>query len=327
MSSEKKSTEKIRLHEKNKNRDRYDLEALKLAVPALVEHVMLNKHGVESVDFANPVAVKLLNKALLSHYYGIKNWEFPDENLCPPIPGRADYIHYVADLLAEINGEEAPKGEKITCLDVGMGASNIYPIIGVTEYGWNFIGSDIDPKSIASAEHIVNANPSLKGKIDLRLQKKPGDFFSGIIGFDEKIEVTICNPPFHASIEEAESGTKRKIKNLTGKKVKTPELNFAGISSELICEGGEFQFINNMIHESKNYAKSCIWFSTIVSKQSHLKGLYQTLDLVRTKQVKTVPMGTGNKASRIVAWTFLTRDEQKEWKEARWEDNSPAKEK
>ncbi|RLD26318.1 MAG: 23S rRNA (adenine(1618)-N(6))-methyltransferase RlmF, partial [Bacteroidetes bacterium] len=310
--------EKSRFHTRNKNRERYDLSALTNSNPELKNYIMPNKYGVESVDFSNSLAVKLLNKALLNHYYGIKSWDFPDENLCPPIPGRADYIHHIADLLGENNFGTIPFGDKITCLDVGLGASCIYPIIGVTEYDWKFIGSDIEPKSIASAQNIVNSNSSLKDKIECRLQKNPKDVFHGIIGKEDKIDLTICNPPFHSSIEDAQKGTRRKIKNLSGKKVKTPELNFAGISNELICDGGEYQFIQNMIRESKKISKNCYWFSTLVSKQSNLKGIYKLLEKIEADQIKTIPMGTANKSSRIVAWTFLSREEQKEWRETRW---------
>ncbi len=318
MSSEKNQQEKARLHSRNKNRERYDLSALTTSNPELKNYIMPNKFGIESVDYSNPVAVKLLNKAILNHYYGIESWEFPDENLCPPIPGRADYIHHIADLLGENNFGTIPFGDKITCLDVGLGASCIYPIIGVTEYDWKFIGSDIDPKSIASAQNIVNSNSSLKDKIECRLQKNPKDVFHGIIGQEDKIDLTICNPPFHSSIEDAQKGTRRKIKNLSGKKVKTPELNFAGISNELICDGGEYQFIQNMIRESKKISKNCYWFSTLVSKQSNLKGIYKLLEKIEANQIKTIPMGTGNKSSRIVAWTFLSKEEQKVWRETRW---------
>ena len=318
MSLEKNKQEKARLHSRNKNRERYDLRALTTAIPELKKYVKPNKFGVDSVDFSNLHAVKLLNKAILKHYYGIESWEFPNENLCPPIPGRANYIHHIADLLGESNFGTIPFGDKITCLDIGLGASCIYPIIGVTEYDWKFIGSDIDPKSIASAQNIVNSNSSLKGKVECRLQKNPKDVFRGIIGKEDKIDLTICNPPFHSSIEDAQKGTRRKIKNLSGKKIKTPELNFAGIGNELICDGGEYQFIQNMIRESKKFSKNCYWFSTLVSKQSNLKGIYKILEKIEANQIKTIPMGTGNKSTRMVAWTFLSREEQKEWRETRW---------
>ena len=322
MSSEKNKQKKSRLHFRNKNRDKYDLGALITSNPELKNYIIPNKFGVKSVDFSNPLAVKILNKALLNHYYGIKNWEFPDENLCPPIPGRADYIHHIADLLGENNFGTIPIGNKITCLDVGVGASCIYPIIGVIEYDWKFIGSDIDPKSIASAQNIINSNSAIKNKIECRLQKNSKDVFHGIISKEDKIELIICNPPFHTSIEDAKKGSVRKIKNLTGKKVKTPELNFSGISNELICEGGEYQFIQNMIRESKKLSKNCYWFSTLVSKQSNLKGIYKLLENIEANQIKRIPMGTGNKSSRILAWTFLSIEEQKEWVESRWKIQS-----
>jgi 23S rRNA (adenine1618-N6)-methyltransferase len=319
MSSEKNKHDKLRLHSRNKNREKYDISALTNSNPDLKNYIIPNKWGGESVDFSNPLAVKILNKALLNYYYGIKNWEFPDENLCPAIPGRADYIHHIADLLSENNFGRIPIGNKITCLDVGLGASCIYPIIGVTEYKWKFIGSDIDPKSIASAQNIIDSNSAINDKIECRLQKNSKNVFQGIISKEDEIELIICNPPFHASIEDAQKGSRRKIKNLSGKKEKHPELNFAGISNEIICEGGEYQFIQNMIKESKKFSKNCYWFSTLVSKQSNLKGIYKSLENIEAKQTRRIPMATGNKSSRIVAWTFLSKEEQKEWRETKWE--------
>lgn len=318
MQSEKKENSSKRLHARNRNRDRYDLNALLICNPELKEFVKPNHFGDDSIDFSSPMAVKLLNKSLLHHYYGIRNWDFPDENLCPPIPGRADYLHHIADLLAENNFGVIPMGDTFTCLDVGVGASCIYPIIGVTEFAWKFIGSDIDPKSIASAQHIVDSNDSLKNKITFRLQKNPRAIFRGIIADSDKIDLTVCNPPFHTSLEDAQEGTLRKIKNLSGKTEKTPVLNFAGNGNELVFNGGEFQFIQNMIADSKMVSKNCFWFSTLVSKQSNLKGIYSSLDKNDAIQIKTLDMGTGNKSSRIVAWTFLSKQEQKEWRETRW---------
>lgn len=318
MSSNKKQQEKSRLHSRNKNRERYDLVALIISNPELKSYVKPNKFGDDSVDFSNLRAVKQLNTSILNHYYGIENWDFPDENLCPPIPGRADYIHHIADLLSRSNFGRIPVGDKITCLDIGTGASCIYPIIGVTEYQWKFIGTDINAESIASAKAIVKSNSQLRDKVECKLQKRPKNIFRGILSREDKIDLSICNPPFHSSLEEAEKGTRRKIKNLSGHKVKTPELNFAGISNELICEGGEIQFLENMMRESKLRSKSCFWFSTLVSKKSNLKKITRVLEELKAIQVKTIPMGTGNKSSRIVAWTFLSTEEQKEWRETRW---------
>ncbi|RPD99555.1 23S rRNA (adenine(1618)-N(6))-methyltransferase RlmF [Aureibaculum marinum] len=318
MDSKETNSIKSNLHPRNKNRDRYDLKALVKINPELTSFVKPNKYGNASIDFSNPKAVKNLNKALLNHYYGIKYWDFPDKNLCPPIPGRADYIHYIADLLCEYNFGKIPTGDKITCLDVGVGASCIYPIIGVIEYGWNFIGSDINSKSIDTSQNIITSNSILQGKINLRIQENPKDIFYGILTHNDIIDSTLCNPPFHASIKEAQKGTLRKVQNLSGKKVTNPQLNFSGIYDELICDGGESKFIATMVRESKKFSKNCYWFTTLVSKQSNLKKIYKILDKYEAIEVKIIPMGTSNKSTRIVAWTFLNKSEQKHWKLNRW---------
>lgn len=317
MSKEKQQI-KARLHPRNKNREPYDIKALISVNPELANYIRPNKYGVNSVDFSDPAAVKTLNKSLLNYYYKIEFWEFPYKNLCPPIPGRADYIHHIADLLSESNFGKIPAGDKITCFDIGTGASCIYPILGVAEYGWKFIGSDIDPKSIESASNIVNNNTLLQNKVECRLQNNPKDIFYGIINREDKIDLSICNPPFHSSAEDAQKGSRRKVKNLSGKDSKKPTLNFAGVSNELICDGGENKFIQKMIKESRKFAKNCFRFSTLVSKQSNLKGIYKSLEKFEAQQIKIVPMGTGNKTTRIVAWSFLTKEEKLKWAKTRW---------
>jgi 23S rRNA (adenine1618-N6)-methyltransferase len=305
MSDNKKI--KATLHPNNKNRKQYDLLALVKEIPELEKYVKKNKDGEQTVDFSDPIAVKLLNKALLSHYYDVKFWKFPDTNLCPPIPGRADYIHHMSDLL----DESMRKGKTINCLDIGVGASCIYPIIGITEYNWNFIASDIDRKSIATAKKIISSNPNLKGKVDFRFQNDSNKIFEGILKEDDRIEITICNPPFHASRKEALEEQRKKVRNLTGKYHQNPKLNFSGASEELIYEGGEYQFIQNMIKESVKYANNCVWFSTLVSKKKNLHGIYINLKRLKVHQIKEIEIITANKKSRIIAWTFMTKREQK----------------
>jgi 23S rRNA (adenine1618-N6)-methyltransferase len=299
--------EKTTLHPRNKHRERYNFKQLIETNPELAPFVSINKYADESIDFFNPEAVKMLNKALLKHFYGLAYWDIPKHYLCPPIPGRADYIHHIADLLASTNKGEIPTGNSIKCLDIGVGANCVYPIIGCIEYGWKFIGSDIDPIAIESAKKIVDLNPTLKGDIELRLQTNPNNIFEGIIQKNERIEVTMCNPPFHTSQAEAQKGTMRKLSNLQEKKITKAELNFGGKNNELWCEGGEVAFIQKMIEQSKQFANSCLWFTSLVSKQAHLGTLYNALTNAGALEVKTIPMGTGNKSTRILAWTFLSK--------------------
>lgn len=314
MERGKQHIEKRELHSRNRNRERYDLKAMMLSTPELQKCIILNKAGSESIDFSNPASIKIFNTAILNYYYGIKFWDFPDEHLCPAVPGRADYIHHIADLLNESNKGKIPIGKEITCLDIGTGASCIYPIIGITEYQWNFIGTDINVKSIQAAKQIEELNPQLKGKIVFRLQQEPKHIFRGVIDKDDNIDISICNPPFHSSIEEAEKGTKRKVKNLKGPKTNSVIRNFSGHHSELMYEGGEYQFIKNMILESTNIARHCLWFSSLVSKQSNLKKLYKILHKTQATEIKTINMATGNKTSRILAWSYLSKKERRLWR-------------
>lgn len=310
--------EKLNLHPRSKHRERYDFKLLVGSCPELAPFVRLNDYNDESIDFSNAEAVLMLNKALLKHYYGITHWNIPSGYLCPPIPGRADYIHYIADLLGVCNQGIVPVGKQIKCLDIGVGANCIYPIIGNKEYGWSFVGSDIEPIAIKSASEIVNSNPYLKGNVEVRLQTNFQDIFHGIIHDDDFFDLTICNPPFHGSFEEAQSGTLRKLSNLNRKRITKPTLNFGGQNKELWCEGGEEKFVQKMISQSKQFQHSCFWFSTLISKQSHLQSAYHFLKFTEAVEVKTIPMCQGSKISRIVAWTYLTHEQQKKWINTRW---------
>lgn len=306
------------MHKNNKHTDRYDFTALVESYPELSTFVFVNQYGSETVDFANPEAVKMLNKALLIHFYNLKNWDIPDGYLCPPIPGRANYLHYLADLLAGSNRGKIPKGEAVKGLDIGVGANVIYPIIGHAAFGWSFVGSDIDSVAITAAQQNIDVNLHLKNNIKLRFQNNSKYIFNGVFSPKERFDFTICNPPFHTSAKEAQAGTQRKIKNLKGEKTTKPVLNFGGQSHELWCEGGEAKFIQNMIYESQAFANNCFWFTTLVAKSDNLKSIYKTLKKVNPTDIQTIEMKQGNKITRFVAWTFLDKKQQELWRSVRW---------
>ncbi len=309
---------KSQLHPRNRHRERYDFKTLIASCYELARYVRLNEYGDESIDFFDPQAVKMLNKSILMHFYGIQYWDIPQNYLCPPIPGRVDYIHYVADLLAGCNNGKIPSGSGLTCLDIGVGANCVYPIIGNREYGWSFIGSEIDKVAIQSANTIIELNPHLKNKVEIRVQPDPKNIFRGIIHENERIDVSICNPPFHSSQAEAQAGNLRKISNLKRNSKTEPSLNFGGQNNELWTQGGEEKFVRDMVTQSREFAVSCFWFTSLISKEANLRGVYQALRQAKALEVKTIPMGQGNKISRIVAWTFLTPEEQAIWVAKRW---------
>ncbi|MGL2994157.1 23S rRNA (adenine(1618)-N(6))-methyltransferase RlmF [Flavobacterium sp. TSSA_36] len=309
-----KLPEKKTLHPHNPHRQGYHFDTLIEILPELGSFVAINEHQIQTLDFSNPDAVKALNKSLLMANYDIAYWDIPAGFLCPPIPGRVDYIHYLADLLAGSNNGIIPKGETVQGLDIGIGANCIYPILGNAAYGWSFVGTDIDEKAIQNCKKIIEKNPKLIDAISLQLQTEPRFIFKNIIEAEDKFAFTICNPPFHNSKEEATKVAVRKITNLENKKPTAPILNFGGQNAELWCPGGELAFITQMIYESAKYPMQCLWYTTLVSKQANLNSLYKTLNKVHVANVKTIDMAQGQKTSRILAWTFLTEKQQKEWK-------------
>ncbi len=313
------------LHNRNRHKGSYDFIALCKTLPELKKFLIKNPKGDWSISFSDPIAVKLLNKALLAHHYGVMFWDIPQGYLCPPIPGRADYIHRVADLLMSDN--RAINHNNIKALDIGVGANCIYPIIGVTEYSWNYVASDIDPISVKQANNIAQSNDSLRGRIECRLQNNTKSIFTGIILPGEKYDVTTCNPPFHASLAEAEQGTQRKLKNLQAnrrkrgggtqsldaKNISKPTLNFGGQKAELWCPGGEAAFIKDMAFDSQNYGQQVLWFTTLISKSDNVRWMKKQLQKVGVETVKVVDMQQGQKISRFIAWTFQKAEQRKQW--------------
>ena len=309
--------DKSGLHPRNKHRSQYDFRLLTSVCPDLKQFVSKNKYNNETIDFTNDLAVKTLNQALLKQFYNIDHWDIPNKYLCPPIPGRVDYIHNIADVLSSSNGGNIPKGKSVHVLDIGAGANCIYPLLGHQEYDWQFVGTDSDSLAVKVATQIVDSN-SLTNYIEIRHQKNAASIFKGIFKPQEVFDITMCNPPFHSSAEEAQAGTEKKWKNLGYKKTVKPILNFGGQNSELWCKGGEVGFVTKMVEESSKIQDSSLWFTSLVSKSTSLPAIYFALKKVGAVSIKTINMTQGNKVSRMVAWTFLNDMQHIQWSLKRW---------
>ena len=283
-----------KLHLKNIHNKPYDFKALICKHPELKAYVINSDYANLTIDFANYEAVFHLNKAILKHHYDLTEWNIPADYLCPPIPGRADYIHHIADLI----GDKAPA---IHGLDIGVGANCIYPILGCQIYGWHMVGSDIDLNAVQSAQKNVSATKGLNSKIEIRHQENNANIFKGIIKEGDHYHFSMCNPPFHASAEAAKKGTLRKLKNLQQKQ--RYQLNFGGQANELWCNGGEALFLKRMIKQSVSFKDQVDWFTSLVSKKENLVNIIKQLNKLKA-QHQIIEMSLGNKQSRIVAWKF-----------------------
>ncbi len=281
------------MHPENPHRSGYNFALLTARSAELKPFVIKSKRGEDTIDFDNPSAVRALNAALLKTHHGVIFWEIPESFLCPPVPGRCDHLLHVARLFQD------PR--RLRVLDLGVGANCIYPLLGVSLFNWNFVATDISPNALQAAQLIVTKN-NLQAFIELRLQPNPKNKLSGVVGEKESFDLVICNPPFHASADEALAGTQRKRSNL-GLKEKA-KLNFGGVSSELWCEGGEYGFIEKLIDESVRFRNQVKWFSSLVSRDDHVNGLIKYLERKEPKSIKLLEMQQGQKKSRILAWSF-----------------------
>ncbi|MFC3034764.1 23S rRNA (adenine(1618)-N(6))-methyltransferase RlmF [Pseudoalteromonas fenneropenaei] len=285
------------MHPRNLHQSGYQFASLIKAIPELEAHLVTTPAGTVSIDFANAQSVLLLNQAILKQDYGIAYWTLPPQYLCPPVPGRADYLHHLADLL-----EADPRidhNAKVKGLDIGTGASLIYPILGHQIYGWQFVGSDINPGALALAKQWQSFN---KLPVKLRTQENAKAIFHGVIQHNEQFTFTLCNPPFHMSAADALQGTQRKWRNLG--KQPTQQLNFGGHAPELWCEGGERAFVTQMLTESADFATQVQWFTCLVSKAENLTALEKVASQLAVKEWRIVNMSQGQKRSRFIAWHF-----------------------
>lgn len=296
---------KTNLHPRNQHSGGYDFGRLVAQTPELEPFTISNPLGQATIDFQDVGAVRMLNRSLLKTHYNIDFWDIPRGYLCPPIPGRVDYIHYLADLLAESKNQDIPRGRNIKALDIGTGASLVYPLTGQYEYGWHFTGVDIDTAAIKSAKQICDFN---KLKISIRQQKKRENIFKGVINPQDAFHITLCNPPFHSSMEKATKGTQRKWGNLG--KGHSKMRNFGGQNAELWCPGGEIKFIATMVEESKDFADQCLWFTSLVSKKDNLQPLQRILGKAKIADYKVIEMAQGQKTSRFIAWTYMEKKQR-----------------
>jgi len=285
------------LHPRNSHRQGYDFDALQNTHPPLRDHMRTRPDGASTIDFSDPNAVKALNTALLRLHYGIQHWDLPDGYLCPPVPGRADYLYYLQDLIR--NTPSLASAKKINVLDLGTGANLIYPILGVCSFFWSFVASETDARALQTAAAIIQANPRLRHQVELRPQTDRSSILQGLIQSSEQFTLSMCNPPFYESTTAALRATQRKQQNLG-----TTGRNFQGQEHELCYPGGELGFLRRYVDESQAFAQNVHWFTALVSSKATVPILQRQLRKIGTVTHRIIPMQQGQKRSRILAWRY-----------------------
>jgi len=280
------------VHPKNPFAKDYNFDLLIQHYPGLRDFVFVNEYGNKTIKFADKQAVKALNTALLKAHYGLDFWDIPEHNLCPPIPGRLDYLLHVADLIQK---------PQLRLLDIGTGANLIYPILASCHFGWQCSASEVDLDALKNAQEIIDKN-SVLANIDLRQQGFKNSILEHIIRPDDAFDVVVCNPPFYKNRSDAQLKNQRKVRNLQLQEKET--LNFGGQANELWYKGGEEAFVKKMVLESVQFKEQVYWFTSLVSQKENLKNIKRAINKTQPAAVKVIDMEQGNKKSRFVAWTF-----------------------
>ncbi|CAI8281258.1 MAG: Ribosomal RNA large subunit methyltransferase F [Owenweeksia sp. TMED14] len=282
------------MHPDNPFNKNYNFNELTESHPKLSTFVIPGRSERKSIDFSRPEAVIALNTALLKKTFDI-NWKLKPGNLCPAVPGRLDYLFYAKDLLGD------QKSRNVNLLDIGTGASLIYPLLATAAFNWNCTASEVDEESLNFAKNILLLNPKLK-TTTLRGQPFKSKILERIVEENDYFDLVICNPPFHKTQSDAEKQNIRKNKNLHNKK--TLAHNFGGNSNELWYKGGEVAFIKAMALESARFKMQVEWFTCLVSNAEHIKNLKRCIMKSKPTEIRIVEMAQGNKQSRFIAWTF-----------------------
>ncbi|KAF6156633.1 hypothetical protein GIB67_010688 [Kingdonia uniflora] len=145
--------------------------------------VFYSGNGYPNIDWTDFNATRELTRVLLHHDHGV-NWWIPDGQLCPTVPNRSNYIHWIEDLLSsEVIAKSNASGDKVRGFDIGTGANCIYPLLGASLLGWNFVGSGViqnvknraDISSVGSFVHVSTDHQRLLGLLLLSLSDDPNN--------------------------------------------------------------------------------------------------------------------------------------------------------
>ncbi|KAK1779767.1 DUF890 domain-containing protein-containing protein [Copromyces sp. CBS 386.78] len=253
------------------------------------------------LDFTNPSAVMQLTKTLLKLDYGLKI-HLPPDRLCPPVPNRHNYILWISSLLSSssyLHPSSDSHQRPITGLDIGTGASAIYPLLGCTQHpSWSFIATDIDAHSLSYAQQNIALN-SLESRIAL-LHRQPSQAlipFDCPLLIDKRIDFTMCNPPFYSSPSDLLSSA--------AKKARPPLTACTGAPVEMVCDGGEVQHVFRMIDESLVLREKVRWYTSMVGKVTSLEAVVARLRKEKVGNYAVTELVQGTKTKRwAVGWSF-----------------------
>nr|XP_024933640.1 RNA N6-adenosine-methyltransferase mettl16 isoform X1 [Ziziphus jujuba var. spinosa] len=340
----RKKRERPTIHPKNKYSDNPpDFALLASLYPSFQPYVFYSRNGRPTIDWTDFNATRELTRVLLLHDHGLK-WWIPDGQLCPTVPNRSNYIHWIEDLLlSEIIPKTNASGDNVRGFDIGTGANCIYPLLGASLMGWSFVGSDITDVALEWAERNVKDNPHISELIEIRKVERGNDTLSVENLHDgkshcceSKLDLTenvgIEGKPLsssydlHAGVNKSYYGPPVLLGVVKdGEKFDfcmcnppffetleeaglNPKTSCGGTPEEMVCPGGEMAFITRIIEDSsilKHTFRVCRWYTTMLGRKLNLKFLISKLWEVGVTIVKTTEFVQGRTCRWGLAWSFV----------------------
>ncbi|CAN1276448.1 RNA N6-adenosine-methyltransferase mettl16 [Linum perenne] len=332
----KRPEQRPTIHRRNKYADTPpNFAELASLYPSFEPFVFYSRDGRPRIDWTDFNATRELTKVLLLHDHSI-NWWIPDGQLCPTVPNRSNYIHWIEDLLSsEIIPKNRMDGDVVKGFDIGTGANCIYPLLSASLLGWSFVGSDITDVALEWAERNVRNNPHVAELIEIRRVPVGGSEMS-------TEELAAAQPVDHGSKDDEEAKLEPSCSLETedvadsrycgphillgvvkeGEKFDfcmcnppffesieeaglNPKTACGGTPEEMVCHGGEQAFVTRMIDDSVVLKDSFRWYTSMLGRKINLKLLTSKLREVGATVVKTTEFVQGQTCRWGLAWSFL----------------------
>ncbi|CAD5227812.1 unnamed protein product [Bursaphelenchus okinawaensis] len=276
-----------------------DFKKLALKYPEFRKLCKLSTTGNVSGDFGNEQFVKLLSEILLKKDFEL-DVEFMSGSLIPRIPQRLNYLLLIDDIL-RANGIT----ENVTGLDIGTGASCIYPLIGAKLLRYRFIATDVDEKSVEWACQQTKKNFKYDEIRILLIENEK--FFEEPLKQVDKLDFCMCNPPFFYESEgnlKFERNSEGTYTNTVEPTVSAPRSITVAKGNELMTSGGEVQFVKAIVDESVLFKDKVKVFTSMVGKISSIKVLTACLKDVGCKTIGISRLSQGNTQRGVLIWSF-----------------------
>ncbi|XP_036053795.1 RNA N6-adenosine-methyltransferase METTL16 [Onychomys torridus] len=283
------------MHARNRYKDKPpDFAYLASKYPDFKQHIQINLNGRVSLNFKDPEAVRALTCTLLREDFGL-SIDIPLERLIPTVPLRLNYIHWVEDLIGH---QDSDKSTLRRGIDIGTGASCIYPLLGATLNGWYFLATEVDDMCFNYAKKNVEQN-NLSDLI--KVVKVPQKTLL-MDALKEESEIAydfcMCNPPFFANQLEAQG-----VNSRNSRRPPPSSVNTGGIT-EIMAEGGELEFVKRIIHDSLQLKKRLRWYSCMLGKKCSLAPLKEELRIQGVPKVTFTEFCQGRTMRWALAWSF-----------------------